>query len=75
MKSLHRITRNDLIFLAVFDKNSSLSLKRVWSLSVSAVLEEAIRQMERQKANAAHVNLDETFARNNGNLVFVSQEN
>jgi hypothetical protein len=73
-RSLDRIARNDLIILAIYDKDDPLKLLRVYDLGKDAVLREAERQLDRWPSEIAHIAFNEKFALNQGTKLWDSQE-
>lgn len=72
-RSLQRITRNSLIYLAVFYENDQLRCKVIYELSPKIVLEETQRQLQRSDNAISHIRFSESWARENGQIVYTDQ--
>lgn len=73
-ESLNRITRNDKFYLAIFYKKDQLRCKVIYELDINRVLEETERQLDVSSNDIAHISFNETWARNNGNIVYEDKE-
>jgi hypothetical protein len=73
-ESLNRIKRNHKIYLAVFDKSSPLNLKTVYEIEVSVLLAETERQLDRSQNDISHVGFSESWAKQNGKVVYMSKK-
>ena len=68
-KSLERITRNAAIFCAVFDKKQPLEIKKIYKLSVNAMLREASRQLDASSNDISHLGYTIKWCEENGEIV------
>ncbi len=71
-RSLHRISRNNKVYFAVFYKNAQLKVKRIYEIETDAFLKEAGEKLDRSKCN--HIGFSEKWARENGKLVYQNPE-
>ena len=69
-ESLERITRNRKIFFAVFYENDQTRCKVIYELSVTDVLEETERQLDRSGNKISHVGFSEKWAQEHGGIVY-----
>ena len=69
-ESLERITRNRKIFFAVFYENDQTQCKVIYELSVTDVLEETERQLDRSGNKISHVGFSEKWAQEHGKIVY-----
>jgi len=58
-KSLHRILRNQKIYLAVFYKEIPLKIKVIYEIEPEILSNEAERQLDRSSNNISHVGFSE----------------
>jgi len=69
-ESLHRITRNRKIYLAVFYADNQTKVKTIYELEPNDVVAEAERQLDRSRNVISHVGFSEEWARMNGKVVY-----
>lgn len=69
-ESLHRITRNKKIYFVIFYKNQPLTVKVIYEVDPKLVLRETERQLDRSRNPISHVGFTETWARDNGIIVY-----
>lgn len=69
-QSLHRIRRNDKIFLAVFYSEDQLRVKVIYELAPRVVERETIRKLDRSDNDISRVGFTENWARENGREVY-----
>jgi len=67
--SMHRILRNDKIYLAVFYKEDQTRVKIIYELAPDVAAKEARRQLKRSINDISHISFSETWARQNGTVV------
>jgi len=68
--SLARITRNKKIYLAVFYKENQTRCKVIYEVSPEMMVREAERQLDRSRNAISHVGFSESWAKQNGRLVY-----
>ena len=68
-RSLERITRNALIYCAVFDKESPLDVIVIYEVAVEVMLREAERQLDASRNEISHVGFTIKWAEKNGRVV------
>ncbi len=68
--NLHRITRNDKFFFALFDKSSGLKCKKIWKCDTDIVLNEAIIKINSMSESSKHISFSETWVKNNCELIY-----
>ena len=71
-KSLHRILRNQKIYLAVFYKEIPLKIKVIYEIEPAILSNEAERQLDRSTNNISHVGFSERWANEPGKIIFRS---
>lgn len=69
-ESLDRIRRNEKVYLAVFYAEEQTKVKVVYELTPDVVVRETERQLDRSRNTISHVDFSETWARDNGTIVF-----
>ena len=71
-KSMERITRNDKFYITITNNNVSkpTDILRIYEVSTDLIFEETNRQLNKSKNVISHVGFDETFAINNGKLIW-----
>ena len=69
-ESLHRITRNTKIYLAVFYEANQTKCKIIYELEIESVLLEAQRQLNKSRNAISHVSFPVRWAENNGKVVY-----
>ncbi|HRJ43897.1 MAG: hypothetical protein KJZ86_23375 [Caldilineaceae bacterium] len=72
-ESLDRIRRNEKVYLAVFYAEEQTKVKVIYELTPEVVVTETERQLDRSRNTIAHVGFSETWARDNGKVVFQDQ--
>ena len=69
-ESLHRITRNKMIYLAIFYKKNPLKIKIIYKIQPSVLLKETERQLDRSSNQISHVGFSEDWAKPNSMVVY-----
>jgi len=69
-ESLYRITRNKMIYLAIFYKKDPLKIKVIYEIEPSLLLKETERQLNRSSNKISHVGFSEDWAKENGKVVY-----
>lgn len=71
LKSVERINRNKMFYLAYTNKDTSkpLDILRIYEVETNKILAEAKRQLEISTNNISHIGFNENFAKQNGKLV------
>lgn len=69
-ESLHRITRNKKIYLAIFYKKNPLKVKIIYEIKPKILLEETEKQLNRSSNAISHVGFSENWAKQNGKIVY-----
>jgi len=69
-KSLARITRNRMIYYAIFYEENQLKPKVIYEIKPETLLEEAIRQLDRSRNDISHCGFSNNWARDNGRIVY-----
>jgi hypothetical protein len=69
-ESLHRITRNAKIYLAVFFEANQTKCKIIYEPETESVLLEAQRQLNKSRNVISHVSFPVRWAENNGKVVY-----
>ena len=72
LKSVERITRNRMFYLAYTNKDTTkpLDILRIYEVATDKVLAEAKRQLEISTNNISHIGFNENFAIQNGKLIY-----
>ena len=73
-ESLCRITRNKMIYLAIFYKKNPLRIKVIYKIQPSVLLKETERQLNRSSNEISHVGFSENWARSKGKVIFQDKE-
>lgn len=74
VESLHRITRNKMIYLAIFYKKNPLKIKIIYEIQPKVLLKEAERQLDRSSNQISHVGFSEDWAKINGRVIYQDKE-
>lgn len=69
-ESLYRITRNKMIYLAIFYKENPLKIKVIYEIQPSVLLKETERQLNRSNNKISHVGFSEDWVKLNGRVVY-----
>lgn len=69
-ESLHRITRNKMIYLVIFYKKDPLKIKIIYEVQPSVLLKETERQLDRSRNKISHVGFSEDWAKPNSKVVY-----
>ena len=69
-QSLERITRNAVIYCAVFDEESPLDVIVIHEVAVEVMLGEAERQLDASRNEISHVGFTIKWAEQNGRIVY-----
>lgn len=69
-ESLYRITRNKMVYLAIFYKKTPLKIKIIYEIHPNALLKETERQLDRSSNAISHVGFSENWAKSNGEIVY-----
>lgn len=69
-QSLDRITRNRMIYLAIFYGDDQTKCKVIYELDPQQAAQEAERQLDRTSNVISHVGFSERWARTNGRVVY-----
>lgn len=69
-QSLDRITRNRMIFLAIFYRDDQTKCKVIYEFDPQQAAQEAERQLDRSRNVISHVRFSERWARANGRVVW-----
>ncbi len=69
-ESLSRITRNRSIYLAVFSKARPMTVKVIYEIPPARLLAETERQLDRSRNAISHVGFSESWAADNGTVVY-----
>lgn len=72
-RSLHRITRNAKVYLAVFYASEQMACKEIYELDTAVVAAEAGRQLDASANAISHVGLSIDWASRNGRIVWRDQ--
>jgi len=72
-ESLYRIWRDKKIFLAIFLKKKPLKIKVIYEIEPKVLVDETERQLVRSKNAISHVGFNESWASENGKVVFQDQ--
>lgn len=72
--SLYRITRNKMIYLAIFYKENPLRVKVIYEIQPKVLLKETERQLGRSKNVISHVGFSENWAKQNGKIVYQDKD-
>jgi len=69
-ESLQRITRNAMIYLAIFYKKNPLKVKIIYEIQPKVLLKETERQLDRSNNEISHVGFSEDWIKVNGRIVY-----
>ena len=70
VESLYRITRNQMIYLAIFYKTNPLKIKVIYEIQPSVLLKETERQLDRSSNEISHVGFSEDWAKSNSKVAY-----
>ena len=73
-ESLARITRNSMVYFAVFYKTNQIKVKVIYELQPSVVLSETERQLDRSRNAISHVGFSIKWAAENGTVVYEDKD-
>lgn len=69
-ESLFRITRNKMIYFAIFYKKNPLKIKAIYKIKPGVLVEETERQLDRSRNSISHVGFTEGWAKENGKVIY-----
>jgi hypothetical protein len=69
-ESLARITRNTMIYFAVFYEQEQTKCKVIYEILPSVLLAETERQLDRSRNDISHVGFSENWIKENGKIVY-----
>lgn len=69
-ESLHRITRNKMIYFAIFYKKDPLKVKVIYAIEPAVLLKETERQLDRSSNDISHVGFNEEWSAINSKVVY-----
>lgn len=70
-ENLHRITRNDAIFFALFDKENGLECKNIWKCDSNVFLGEVRKRISSsRKESSKHVSISQNWVQENSELIW-----
>ncbi|MFH1001376.1 MAG: hypothetical protein V1783_11125 [Bacteroidota bacterium] len=69
-ESLYRITRNKMIYLAIFYKKNPLKIKIIYEIQQGVLLKETERQLNRSSNKISHVGFSEEWAKEHGRVIY-----
>lgn len=69
-ESLGRITRNHRVYFAVFYADNQAKVKVIYELDPATVVAETERKLDRSRNAMSHVGFSESWARQNGRVVY-----
>ncbi len=69
-ESLCRITRNKMIYFAIFYKKDPLKIKVIYEITPEVLLKETERQLDRSSNDISHVGFGEEWAIKNSKVVY-----
>jgi hypothetical protein len=69
-QSLTRISRNAMIYCAVFERSNPLTVLEIWEITPEAMLLEAERQLDASQNDIFHCGFTRRWARENGTSVY-----
>ena len=75
VESLYRITRNKMIYLAIFYKKNPLKLKIIYEIQPSVLLKETERQLDKSSNKISHVGFSEDWVQSNGKIIYQDKIN
>jgi hypothetical protein len=68
--NLHRITRNDKFYFALYNKNNSLECIKIYEADTDVVLEEANKKISKMSKSSNHIGFTLTWVKENCNIVY-----
>ena len=69
-ESLSRISRNNMIYLAIFHANNQIELKTIYAIEPDVLLKETEKQLTVSKNAISHIGISENWAKRNGTVVY-----
>lgn len=69
-ESLFRISRNSIIYFAIFYKSNPLQVKIIYEIDPKTMIIETERQLDRSSNTISHVGFTENWAKENGKIVY-----
>lgn len=69
-ESLFRITRNKMIYFAIFYKDNPLKIKVIYEIEPQVLLKETEKQLNRSSNAISHVGFSENWAEENGKIMY-----
>ncbi|PIV45296.1 MAG: hypothetical protein COS25_00605 [Candidatus Nealsonbacteria bacterium CG02_land_8_20_14_3_00_37_10] len=72
-ESLRRISRNRMIYLAIFYKNNPLEVKIIYEIRPLILSKEAENQLNRSGNKISHVGFSEDWAKKNSKVMYVDK--
>ena len=69
-RSLERITRNKMIYFAIFHSDDQTKCKVIYEVDPELVAEAAERKLDRSRNEISHVGFSEHWARTHGTVVY-----
>ena len=69
-RSLERITRNKMIYYAIFYENDQLTPKIIYAIRPEILLKEAERQLDASRNAISHCGFSNNWAAENGTIVY-----
>src|SRR3989338_3938504 len=69
-ESFHRITRNRMIYFAIFYKENPLKIKTIYEITPDVLLKETERQLDRSSNAISHVGFSENLANQNSKIIY-----
>jgi len=69
-QSLTRITRNAMIYCAVFERSNPLTVLTIWEIAPQVMLIEAERQLDASQNDISHIGFTRKWVRENGRGVY-----
>jgi hypothetical protein len=73
-ESLARITRNSKIYFAVFYEKEQTKCKVIYEIEPNILLDETERQLDRSSNEISHVGFTESWASENGKVVYCNEK-
>lgn len=74
-ESLRRITRNRMIYFAIFYKKNPLKIKAIYEITPAVLLKETENQLNRSNNAISHVGFSEDWANQNGKIIYRDEIN
>jgi len=68
--NLYRISRNDAFFFALFSRENTLKVEKIYRVETADVLEEAKRKISKMKSSSKHLGFGMKWTRQNGRQVW-----